>query len=112
MQNYVNRIIPILKFNPTKTINDNPQIISNYIAQTSQFINNLMTQQNAVPPFQVDLVFAINELSENSKPLKPDLDDTDDDDDSDHDTDHDDNDNGMIYIYIRRNIKNINFCIH
>eukprot|EP00483_Globobulimina_turgida_P008007 UN08023 len=63
MINYCNRIMNRLHFQPTYKISDNIQDIIEYIIAVPRFIKNTLIQRSkAVPPFQVDLLIAVNHV--------------------------------------------------
>ena len=83
MKGYCNRILPTFQFTPQQTINDNIEKISDYILVTSIFIQNLIKTSHVVPPFQIDLLIAVRDISSGTKPLEIDLSDDGDDGDDD-----------------------------
>lgn len=68
IQNYV-KIASSFEFKSTKLIDDNIEDIAYYVSQTSQFIENLIENHNASPPFQLDLLIAVKNVVDDGMSL-------------------------------------------
>eukprot|EP01084_Bolivina_argentea_P103002 184530_1 len=86
MTNYNIRIMPRLKFQTTAKVKDLLEPIVEYIVSTPVFLQKLMDQLKGGTPFQVDLMFAVNDvqnmvaIEKAKEKLLSDQDEYDDDD--------------------------------
>eukprot|EP01084_Bolivina_argentea_P251387 421613_1 len=79
METYSTRIMQRLELKPSIKIKDDLEHISKYVAAVPGFIDNLLTNEYAIPPFQVDLVIAVKGVELHD--VFNDVNDDDDDDD-------------------------------
>eukprot|EP01084_Bolivina_argentea_P118552 210324_1 len=66
---------------------DSIEKVANYLIAASNFIDNLLEQQNILPPFQIDFNVIVKKVTSNSKPTMVDMSSDDDDEDDDDDDD-------------------------
>eukprot|EP01084_Bolivina_argentea_P034326 63530_1 len=81
IKSYNKRVMPRIEFGTDIIICDSIEGITTYLVGVAEFIQRLMHNNFCIPPFQVDLVIAVQDVT--SRKTIYDDDDNDDDDDDD-----------------------------